>query len=176
MFIRQGYHGTSIKEVVDQVKVPKGSFYNYFESKEHFGAEVIRHFSQRSIANMSAQLKDPDDNALMALKQFFEKEAQRHQESKTGCLIGNLGAELGGSSELCRQAMIEGLEDTKQQFSQTLKRGQTENVIRDDIPAEELADFLVNAYEGSLLRMQVEQSIKPIEKMSSLLSSYLVRS
>ena len=174
LFIRQGYHGTGIKEVVDQVKVPKGSFYNYFESKEHFGAEVIRHYSQRSVANMSAQLKDPDDNALMALTQFFEKEAQRHQESKAGCLIGNLGAELGGSSELCRQAMIEGLEGTKQQFFQTLKRGQTQNIIRDDISAEELADFLVNAYEGALLRMQVEQSVKPIEKMSSLLSSYLV--
>ena len=174
LFISQGYHGTGIKEVVDQVKVPKGSFYNYFESKEHFGAEVIRHFSRRSIANMSAQLQDPEDNALMTLKQFFEKEVQRHQESKTGCLIGNLGAELGGSSELCRQAMVEGLEDTKQQFSQTLKRGQTQNIIRDDISAEELADFLVNVYEGALLRMQVEQSVKPIEKIISFLSSYLV--
>ena len=39
--IGQEYHGTSIKEVLDQLKVPKGSFYNSFESKEHFGAEVI---------------------------------------------------------------------------------------------------------------------------------------
>ncbi|QUY42800.1 TetR/AcrR family transcriptional regulator [Acaryochloris marina] len=174
LFISQGYHGTGIKEVVDQVNVPKGSFYNYFESKEHFAAEVIRHYSQQLIACMSDQLKEPEDNAFMALKNFFEREVQRHQDSKTGCLIGNLGAELGGSSELCRQAMIEGLEGMKQQFSQTLKRGQSRNVIRDDISAEELADFLVNAYEGALLRMQLEQSVKPIEKMSSFLSSYLV--
>ncbi len=32
--IGQGYHGTGIKEVLDQVKVPKGSFYNYLESKK----------------------------------------------------------------------------------------------------------------------------------------------
>jgi hypothetical protein len=31
--IGQGYHGTGIKEVLDHVKVPKGSFYNYFERK-----------------------------------------------------------------------------------------------------------------------------------------------
>ena len=174
LFISQGYHGTGIKEVVDQVNVPKGSFYNYFESKEHFGAEVIRHYSQCLAVNMSAQLKGPEDNAFVAIKQFFETEVQRHRESKTGCLIGNLGAELGGSSELCRQAMIEGLDSMKQQFSQTLKRGQSQNVIRDDISAEELATFLVNAYEGALLRMQLEQSVKPIEKMSSFLRSYLV--
>ena len=92
LFITQGYHGTGIKEVVDQVKVPKGSFYNYFESKEQFGAEVIRQYSEQIIANMAAYLNGPEDNALIALKQFFEQEMQRHQEVKAGCIIGNLGA------------------------------------------------------------------------------------
>ena len=52
IFIKQGYHGTGIKEILDTLKVPKGSFYNYFESKEHFGAEVIRHYTKQIIANM----------------------------------------------------------------------------------------------------------------------------
>ena len=45
IFIERGYHGTGIKEVLDSVNVPKGSFYNYFKSKEEFGAEIIRHFA-----------------------------------------------------------------------------------------------------------------------------------
>ncbi|MGR3273727.1 hypothetical protein ACSYAD_01330 [Acaryochloris marina NIES-2412] len=44
----------------------------------------------------------------------------------------------------------------KQQFLHMLKRGQAEGTIRGDISAEELADFLVNGYEGALLGMQVE--------------------
>lgn len=176
LFIDQGYHGTGIKEVVDQVKVPKGSFYNYFESKEHFGAEVIRHYSKWVIANMAAWLNGSEDNALTALKQFFEQEMQRHQAVKTGCIIGNLGAELGASSELCQQAMLEGLQGMKQQFFHALQRGQAQGTIRDDVSAEALADLLVNAYEGALLRMQVEQSVEPIRQLSTLLSSYLMRS
>lgn len=155
MFIVQGYHGTGIKEVVDQIKIPKGSFYNYFESKEQFGAEVIRRYSKWVTANMATYLNGSEDNALIALKLFFEQEMQRHQEVKAGCIIGNLGAELGGSSELCQQAMLEGFQGMKQQFLKTLKRGQTQGSIRNDVPAEELADFLVNAYEGALIRMQV---------------------
>ncbi len=54
--IGQGYHGTGIKEVLDQVKVPKGSFYNYFESKEHFGAEVIRHYAGQFLDQLDSQL------------------------------------------------------------------------------------------------------------------------
>lgn len=176
LFITQGYHGTGIKEVVDQVKVPKGSFYNYFESKEQFGAEVIRHYSEQVLANMAAYLNGPENNALIALKQFFEQEMQRHQEVKAGCIIGNLGAELGGASQLCQQAMLEGFQGMKQQFLRTLQRGQPQGSIRDDIPAEDLADFLVNAYEGALVRMQVEQSIEPIRQLSGLLNDYLKRS
>ncbi|OUS39938.1 TetR family transcriptional regulator, partial [Oleispira antarctica] len=31
---RHGYHGTGIKQILDEVSVPKGSFYNFFASKE----------------------------------------------------------------------------------------------------------------------------------------------
>ncbi|MDV3347232.1 TetR family transcriptional regulator C-terminal domain-containing protein [Leptothoe sp. ISB3NOV94-8A] len=174
LFMDQGYHGTGIKEVVDLVKVPKGSFYNYFDSKEQFGADVIRHYARWVVTNMAAWLNGSEDNALIALEQFFEQEMQRHQEVKAGCIIGNLGAELGASSERCQQAMIEGFAAMKNQFLQTLKRGQTQGSIRHDISAEDLADFLINAYEGALLRMQVEQSVEPIRKLWQLLNSYLV--
>lgn len=174
LLITQGYHGTGIKEVVDRVQVPKGSFYNYFESKEHFGAQVIRHYSKWVVANMTIALNDAQDNALSALQIFFDRERQRHQEVKAGCLLGNLGAELGDSSPLCQEAAIEGFQAMKQQFFRTLQRGQEQGTIRNDISAEELADFLVNAYEGALLRMQVEQSVKPIEQLGRLLSHYFL--
>ncbi|MEM7795781.1 MAG: TetR family transcriptional regulator C-terminal domain-containing protein [Cyanobacteria bacterium P01_C01_bin.118] len=174
LFMDQGYHGTGIKEVVDLVKVPKGSFYNYFESKEQFGAEVIRHYAMWVVTNMATWLNGSEDNAMTALEQFFEQEMQRHQEVKAGCIIGNLGAELGASSELCQQAMLEGFEGMQQQFLRTLQRGQSQGTIRDDISVEDLADFLINAYEGALLRMQVEQSVEPIRQLWRLLNSYLV--
>ena len=30
----KGYNGTSIKDITDAAKIPKGSFYNYFKDKE----------------------------------------------------------------------------------------------------------------------------------------------
>ena len=43
LLMDQGYHGTGLQELVQRVGVPKGSFYNYFESKEAFRAGVVRH-------------------------------------------------------------------------------------------------------------------------------------
>ena len=174
IFINQGYHGTGIKEVVERVQVPKGSFYNYFESKEHFGAEVIRQYARQITANMDAWLNEPQKNALNALKQFFDQEILRHQKARAGCLIGNLGAELGDSSELCRQAMSESLQLMEQRFIRILTKAQKQGTVRSDLAAEELASILLNAYEGALLRMQIEKSVEPLRQFIKLmLDSFL---
>ncbi|MGM8215052.1 TetR/AcrR family transcriptional regulator [Bacillaceae bacterium W0354] len=34
LFAKKGFHATSVQEIVDQANVAKGSFYNYFQSKE----------------------------------------------------------------------------------------------------------------------------------------------
>ena len=44
LLMQQGYHGTGLQEILDAVQVPKGSFYNYFGSKENFAAEIIGHY------------------------------------------------------------------------------------------------------------------------------------
>ena len=175
IFISQGYHGTGIKEILDRVKVPKGSFYNYFESKEHFGAEVIKQYTKKILANMDSWLSDPDKDAFEALKQFFDAEILRHQGVREGCLIGNLGAELGDSSELCRQAMVESAEFMQQRFVRVLQAAQKQGTVRNDLAAEELAGILFNAYEGALLRMQIEKSVEPLQQFTQLMLNNFLR-
>ena len=169
LFINQGYHGTGIKEVLDRVKVPKGSFYNYFQSKEHFGAEVIRQYTKQITVHMDTWLSDPDRDALDALKHFFNQEILRHEEAREGCLIGNLGAELGDSSELCRQTMSESLQLMQQRFIQVIQKAQKQGTVRKDLAAEELSGILLNAYEGALLRMQIEKSVEPLRQLTKLM-------
>ena len=45
LFAKNGYNGTGIKEIVEAVGIPKGSFYNYFKSKEEFTVEIIGFYS-----------------------------------------------------------------------------------------------------------------------------------
>jgi len=47
MLTSQGYHGTGIKQVLDAVGVPKGSFYNFFPSKEAFVAAAIYRYGEQ---------------------------------------------------------------------------------------------------------------------------------
>ncbi len=175
-FIRQGYHGTGLKEVLEAVRIPKGSFYNYFGSKEDFGAQVVDLYAQRFHAELDAALADgPNQNALERLRAYFESEIPRQWHEGTGCLLGNLGAELGATSEPLRDAMARGMNGTRQRLAKVIAQGQKEGTVRSDRSAEELAGVVFAAWEGALIRMQVEESRSPLEEFCRLILDDFLR-
>src|SRR3990167_1661818 len=46
LFSRQGYNATGIQQITDHAGVPKGSFYNHFESKEVFAVAIIGQYAE----------------------------------------------------------------------------------------------------------------------------------
>lgn len=165
-----GYHGVGLKEILDRVHVPKGSFYNYFESKEHFGAEVIRHYAARQHEEADAHFSNAGADALGLLRDYFNQaiDSYRSCDNRAGCLIGNLAAELGDSSEPCRVAMAHAMQGLQDRFEGILELAQRQGSVRDDMPADRLAAFVLNAWEGALLRMKIEKSFEPLHQFVAM--------
>lgn len=175
MLMTQGYHGTGIKEILDIVQVPKGSFYNYFASKEAFAAEAITHYIEPFIQRLSRHLQDPQLDALSALKRYYAELIIEVEQGgyKGGCLLGNLMGEIGDTSTLCNQALKVAVERYKKLQQSALVQAQQEGTVRKDRSAESMADLLVNNWQGALLRMKIEQSVQPLQEFSdTLLGDY----
>ncbi len=172
---RKGYHGTSVQDVVTEAGIPKGSFYNYFESKEVFGAAVVDLYVERVYRRLEALLGE-EGNALSTLRAFMEGRLRRHRENRQGCLVGNLGSELGRTQGAVGEALRRGEAGIRQRITRLIARGQAEGSIRNDLPAESLAGLLFSAWEGSLMRMQVEESEHPVmESLNLLLNHFFPR-
>ncbi|CAA9890648.1 TetR family transcriptional regulator [Candidatus Methylobacter favarea] len=166
LLMQQGYHGTGLKEILDAVQIPKGSFYNYFGSKENFGAEVIQHYINPFIQQLTCYLQNPDTDALTALQLYFNGLIIELEKAgfKGGCLLGNLMGELGGSSDLCQKSLQSALCRYRDLIKSGLAKAQQEGTIRSDKSAEDMADLLVNAWQGALLRMKIENSSAPLKQ------------
>jgi TetR/AcrR family transcriptional repressor of nem operon len=54
----KGYNATGVQEIVNAAGIPKGSFYNYFSSKENFAVEAMRLFTERELELMQRFLTD----------------------------------------------------------------------------------------------------------------------
>ncbi len=162
----QGYHGTGLKEILDAVQIPKGSFYNYFASKEEFGAAVIEHYINPFIEQLDNHLQNPALDALSALNLYFAQLIAELEKAdfKGGCLLGNLIGEIGDTSELCRIALQVAVNRYRDLVQAGLAKAQQEGTVRTDKTAQAMADLLVNAWQGALLRMKIEQSSAPLKQ------------
>ena len=166
LLMQQGYHGTGLKEILDAVQIPKGSFYNYFGSKENFAAEVIQHYINPFIDQLSGHLQNSDHDALSALQRYFNELITELEkaEFKGGCLLGNLMGEIGDTSELCQKSLQSAVHRYRNLLQTGLLKAQQEGTVRTDKSAEDMADLLVNMWQGALLRMKIEQSSTPLKQ------------
>lgn len=164
LFMKKGYHGTGLNDVLTAAKVPKGSFYYYFESKEAFGVQAVAHYLAPFIEQLTARLRTPDRTGLAALEEYFraliaDLEAADFQG---GCLLGNLMGEIGDSSPAARTALKTAVDRYSELLESGLARAQREGVVRSDRSARAMADLLIDAWQGALLRMKIERSSAPL--------------
>src|SRR5690349_15166941 len=107
MIITRGYNGTGIEAILKQANVPKGSFYNFFSSKEEFGLAVIDLFLSEMAALWRPFMEDVSLPPLMRMRKSFEVLITRFEGNtcSKGCLIGNLALEMSDQSEVFRKRL-----------------------------------------------------------------------
>ncbi len=162
-FLENGYHGTGLKQVLDAVGVPKGSFYNYFDSKEAFGAAAIEHYAAGLADTFAGSMRKASD-PVDGLRRFFEHQMGEFKRARFtgGCLVANLGGEVECSPK-CRDALANALKNFQGAIADKLAEAQNAGLVRSDVPAAQLANLLVDAWEGAVIRMKIERSLKPLE-------------
>ena len=160
----RGFNATSVQDITEAAGVPKGSFYNHFESKEALGIEAVRAYLERSAARLDA-LKDPNVPALLRLRQYFAglNELFGRDGSMSGCLLGNFGSELSGQSALIRRRVAEAFEQQAGAIEVAIAEAQKAGEIPNDIPPKSLASFLINSWQGAMMRAKVEQDRAPLD-------------
>jgi TetR/AcrR family transcriptional repressor of nem operon len=159
-----GYGGTSIQSIVEMAEVPKGSFYNFFPSKEVFAAEVIDAYSNRGQERLRSYLLNQDVAPRARLEAYFDDriEAFRAAGYVRGCLMGNFSAEAADQSALIREGLTRHFGAWCDLLEACIAEAQKQGEIGDQFPASLLAKFLLNSWEGALLRMRAEKSDAPL--------------
>jgi len=171
-----GYHGTGIKQILDIVNVPKGSFYNYFSSKEAFVAEVLREYSEQALVLLDDYVEKSDDTPLDKIKTIYSFMLDKFssQHCQQGCLIGSIAAEIGNQSELCQTAMLESVDQWKLRVNQLIGDAQSTGQVRSDLSSEQITTVFWASWEGSLLKMKMEGSIDSAKEVLLLMLEHLL--
>jgi TetR/AcrR family transcriptional repressor of nem operon len=166
MLLRQGYHDLGIAALLEATNTPKGSFYHYFKSKEDFGLQAIDLYMEEVHRGLDLCLGDQSLPPLQRVRRFFELSEQKYRsEGYLGCLLGGLGQELSGISEVFRRKV----EECFSKIEQRITVGLGEAIQRGELPREtspqQLARLLINCWEGAALRSRLLSDPGPLREM-----------
>ncbi|TKG91546.1 TetR family transcriptional regulator [Puteibacter caeruleilacunae] len=170
---RKGYHNTGIKEILDEVKIPKGSFYFYFKSKQDFGLAVIEFFSKH-VTSEFERITQSSLSPLDGLQRFFTEflEFFHQSEYQGGCPLGNMALELADDEEIFRQALLDSFNSLTTRIQEKIA---SSNQSTDDNTGE-LAQFILFSWEGCIMQMKLQRSNEPIKTFNKIIFSNLLNS
>lgn len=167
----KGYAGTGLQEILTEAGVPKGSFYNYFSSKENFVEAIIDNYMEQLFALIDSYMQRSDLRAIDQLTGVHNQLLAyiRFHDENTGCLLGALAAEVGSTAPELHKVMNNTASAWIDRYSMILQSGQAQGDVRTDIPADLLASVFWNAWQGALIKLQIDQSTDNLEAAFSIM-------
>lgn len=170
MIWSRGFNATGIDAILKQAKIPKGSFYNFFSSKEAFCLEIIDRYLDGVSRVFDPIFTDASLPPLARIRKSFEARIVLFESYKCtrGCLLGNLGLEMSDQYEAVRGRIRDGLLAWEKQLSALLLEAQQKKSLSMDFDPDILAEYLIAAFQGALFSARVKKSSAPLRHFVTL--------
>jgi TetR/AcrR family transcriptional repressor of nem operon len=166
MLLERGYNDIGIQALLDATNTPKGSFYHHFEDKEDFALQVIDQYMVEVHAGLDHCLNDQSRSPVDRVRHFFELTEQKYKgEGYLGCLLGGLGQELSGVSEVFRRKIDECLSAIGSRIAGCLEEAKANGDIAADFDTRRMASLLIDCWEGAALRSRLRSNAAPLRAM-----------
>jgi AcrR family transcriptional regulator len=165
LFAEKGFAETTVEDITEAADVGKGTFFNYFPSKDH----ILLAFSDMQLGKL-AELVAHFRNSDQSLREFIQELTQRMTEEPLrnpgmirALLLGYL------SSNAVREVMTEKQEHALALHTQIIEIGQSRGELRKDIPAIEIAHVFRQTIFGTLLMWSVTGDAKLRDRIRAAL-------
>ena len=172
LLLKQGYSDLGIQTLLAATGTPKGSFYHHFKDKEDFALQVVDAYMEEVHAGLDACLNDLDRSPVARVRHFFEMTEQKYrEEGYLGCLLGGLGQELSGVSEVFRHKIESCLAAIVARVARCLEEAQRQGEIAASADPAQLANLWVNCWEGAALRSRLTRDPTSLHTMLDFYTS-----
>lgn len=158
LLLEQGYNNLGLQALLETTRTPKGSFYHHFSDKEDFALQVIDAYIAGVHATLEQCVQDRQRQPLDRVRRFFELVQESYEkDGYMGCLMGGLGQELSGVSEVFRQKIEWCFSSIAKRLAVSLEEARQHGDIARECDVRQLADLLVDCWEGAALRSRLRR-------------------
>jgi AcrR family transcriptional regulator len=147
LFAQKGFTETTVEDITEAADVGKGTFFNYFPSKDH----ILLAFGEMQLSKLESAIEEarrtgePMPNFLRSLGVRMTQEPARNPSIIRALLQAYL------STTPVREAMVDLQKRVHALHTQMIQLGQERGEIRGDLPATEIAHVFRQTIFGTLL-------------------------
>lgn len=174
---QNGYNATGLTDILKAAGVPKGSFYHHFGSKEDFAAATLQEYAARKAQHAATVLTDLKTSPLNRLRRYFLDLINIAGQNGPipGCMIGRFSLEVAADSPPLRTQISDSFARWQHGIASVIRQAVSQKELPRDSDPESLASFVLNSWEGALLRSQAEKSDAPLETFMRYIFDGLLR-
>jgi len=168
LFAERGFAGTTIEQITEKADVGKGTFFNYFPSKEH----IFLALGEIQLGVVEAALEDAQHgrdsirDVLKRLAVSLTREPSRSPQLLRSLLIANL------SGETVRGVFTQVLARGREMVAQILQMGQQRGEIRADLDCATYARIFQQGMLGSMSFWALHPDFSPADLVGDVVEVY----
>lgn len=157
---KYGYHNVGVNQILKEAGIPKGSFYNFFESKEDFANKIMQRYGENNGKSMKGFFDESQLSPLESLKSFYKFmiDVNEKDEFLSGCIVNNMSIELGRINDTMATIANEQFIGWLTILANVISKGQELNEITTKFSALEIAEYLHAGFYGTFSRMKVTRN------------------
>ncbi len=174
VFQTYGFNGASVQDLTDAAGVPKGSFYNHFTGKEDLALETLTlYIEHHGIEVLSDERLKPAERLRRHFRSNWKVVKDRGYTA--GCFFGSLSSEIADTHEVARSRFAQVFKGWSSAIAQVIREAQDLGEISNRADPEVLARFVLNAWQGTLIRTKVVKGEEPFKDFSAIVFDVLLK-
>ena len=166
LFWKQGFHATTMQNLVDSLGINRASIYDTFGGKHQLYEAAFERYRERNQDQIKGLL-DREKNAFKGLRKLFlwNLEVSLQDKDNKGCFVVNCTSEYYPLNKAISSTLLHNKAAFESAVSKFISLGQQKRQLSKNLDAEGMAQYLYTVYNGLKNVAQVNKDRKELERI-----------
>ncbi|MDH3699286.1 MAG: TetR/AcrR family transcriptional regulator [Flavobacteriaceae bacterium] len=155
LFYQNGYHNTSVDDILKKLDLSKGAFYYHFKSKEEFFISIIQNLIVQRVYSALVQPIEGKEDPFTIIEESLDAslETAEHNFFDNGFVLSNFLSETQGKDPEINTYLNDILKIWEVALITSLQKGKSDGYVARHVDSDGVAAYIISAYMGIRLQM-----------------------
>lgn len=146
VFIRDGFHNVTMKDIIDECQISRGGLYLYFSSVDEIFKEVVKTHNQSRLEKIKLDIKESSDFSEL-IEQYLLMQKKRLLHMDSSLMLAQYEFFFAHRNEYDKDYFFRAFHNSKDIMYEILSFGAKKGYINEEIIST-LADNIMFVLEG----------------------------